>query len=311
MGARLESNAGRAPLRITGRQPLKSIVYEMPVASAQVKSCLMLAGLLAEGRTEITERGGPTRDHTERLLGWLGVRVEEAEQQDGDISSTVFAVEGLKNFEARDLKIPGDISSAAFFLVAAALLSGSDLTIEDVGLNPTRAQVVWTMQKLGFDVRTDKMREECNEPVGTIRIRGSEGFMRPAAEGTAILCGPQIPQLIDELPVLAVVGTQVEGGLVIREAAELRVKETDRIAATAANLRAMGARVEEYRDGLAVDGPIRLRGARLDSHGDHRIVMAFTVAALVAEGASEMDGAECVGVSFPEFFQLLETVVER
>jgi 3-phosphoshikimate 1-carboxyvinyltransferase len=311
MGARISSDADRAPLRIEGRRPLKAITYQMPVASAQVKSCVLLAGLNAQGRTEVIEEGGPTRDHTELMLDWLGVPLMKSRAQKGDVVSEVLAINGPVKFKARDLSIPGDISSAAFFIAAAAMLPGSELLIEDVGLNPTRSQIVNTFGELRAGVSIDERHAVCNEAVGTIRVRGVDS-LSPLREGQSnILRGSLIPQLIDELPMLAVVGTQVLGGLTILDAKELRVKESDRINATVENLRRMGALVEEYEDGLRVSGPTKLRGATLDSYGDHRIAMAFTVAALLAGGESEIAGAECASVSFPEFFQLLETLVER
>jgi 3-phosphoshikimate 1-carboxyvinyltransferase len=311
MGARISSDAGRAPLRIEGRQPLKSINYRMPVASAQVKSCVLLAGLHADGRTEVIEEGGPTRDHTELMLDWLGVHLMKSSTQACDVISEVFAINGPVKFKARDIMIPGDVSSAAFFIAAAAMLPGSELLITDVGLNPTRSQIIGTFGEIRAGVSVDEMHAVCNEIVGTIRVSGAEG-LAPLREGQSnILRGSLIPQLIDELPMLAVVGTQVAGGLTILDAKELRVKESDRINATVENLRRMGASVEEYEDGLRVFGPTRLRGAMLDSYSDHRIAMAFTVAALLAEGESEIAGAECASVSFPEFFQLLETLIER
>ncbi|MCA1614730.1 MAG: 3-phosphoshikimate 1-carboxyvinyltransferase [Acidobacteria bacterium] len=323
MGARVESVEGHAPLRVEGRRPLGAIRYEMPVASAQVKSCVLLAGLGAEGRTEVVEPRAQTRDHTERMLRWFGVRVETRElageggaegAREGSVEGpgrVVVSLEGGARLTARDLTVPGDISSAAFPLAAAALLPGSELELESVGLNPTRAAVLETFRSLGLALEVTDAREESNEPAGRIRVR-SVGGLTPATHGAGVIRGALVPQLIDELPALAVVGTRVEGGLEIREARELRVKESDRIAATVANLRAMGAEVEEFEDGLRVAGPVRLRGARLKSYGDHRIAMAFAVAALSAEGETEIEGAEeCVAVSFPEFFQLLESVIER
>ncbi|MDQ3804094.1 MAG: 3-phosphoshikimate 1-carboxyvinyltransferase, partial [Acidobacteriota bacterium] len=302
----VETADGRAPLHVEGRRPLKAVEYATPVASAQVKSCVLLAGLGAEGRTVVREPE-PTRDHTERMLRWLGVRVEgEAGREGGNVVS----VEGPAGFEARDIEVPGDISSAAFLFAAAALLPGSELSVEGVGLNPTRAEIVRTMRALGADVRAEDGADCSNEPAGRVVVRGGEG-LRPEA-GANVVRGRAVARLIDELPVLAVVGARVEGGLEIRDAAELRVKESDRIRAVVSNLRAMGARVEELEDGLRVEGPQRLRGARLDSFGDHRIAMAFAVAALAAEGETEIEGAaECVGVSFPDFFPLLESVAER
>ena len=328
MGARVLSQDGRPPLRIEGRNPLDAIGYELPVASAQVKSCVLFAGLHARGRTEVLERLGATRDHTERMLEWFGVPVEIKDEVGG--GSTHVALDGPARFVGRNVSIPADISSAAFFVAAAALLPGSQLEIQDVGLNPTRNQFLKTIGFAAGDViSVREVRNECNEPVGTIVVdRGgliadaprseadkTDGVHEPVRlELTSIsrtIRGPAIPPLIDELPLLAIVGTQLEGTFEIRDASELRFKETDRIAATVSNLRAMGAEVEEYDDGLAVDGPTRLRGALIDSHGDHRIAMAFTVAALLADGDSEIAGAECVAVSFPEFYQSLEAVIER
>jgi 3-phosphoshikimate 1-carboxyvinyltransferase len=329
MGARLDAQRGCAPLHIDGRTPLAGIRYEMPVASAQVKSAILLASLSARGRTEVVERHAATRDHTERMLRWFGVSVETKDETairlteqrgdeanlDGDIERVTLhtvAVEGPASFTARDVSVPGDISSAAFFIAAAALLPGSHVEIEGVGLNPTRAQIVQTMRSLGADVEASNVQERCHEDVGDLRVRGGGSLAPAGARGGAfVLRGAVVAQLIDELPVLAVVGTQIQGGLEIREAAELRVKESDRIRTTVENLRALGAEVEEYADGFAVRGPVRLRGARLDAHGDHRIAMAFAVAALIAEGETEIAGAECVAVSFPEFFALLETLTER
>jgi 3-phosphoshikimate 1-carboxyvinyltransferase len=317
MGAKISSLGGCAPMEIKGHRPLLPITYEMPVASAQVKSCILLAGLSAEGHTSVIERGGPTRDHTERMLGWFGLRVETSHQGDGPASSSTLSVEGPAGLRARGGAIPGDISSAVFFIAAAALLPGSDLEIKRVGLNPTRSQVLSTFRGLGAGVTVEDGEgrlsgEDFNEPFGDVHTKGGDG-LAPLEDGRSnVLSGALITQLIDELPMLAVLGTQVAGGLAIRDASELRVKETDRISATVANLRAMGAEVEEYADGLAVAGGTRLRGARLDARGDHRIAMASAVAALIAEGESEIEGAEeCVGVSFPEFFSVLESVVER
>jgi 3-phosphoshikimate 1-carboxyvinyltransferase len=313
MGARVGAEDGHAPLRVEGRRPLNSIAYELPVASAQVKSCVLLAGLFARGVTRVSEPSAATRDHTERMLRWFGVPVTvEASGDAGETAGRVISVEGGAALAARDMDVPADISSAAFLVAAAALLPGSSLKIAGVGLNPTRARVLAALRDLGARVHTEGVGERCNEPVGDVLVSGDTRGLAPAGAGANVLRGPSIAQLIDELPVLAVVGSQAEGGLEIRDAAELRVKESDRIGATVRNLRAMGAQVEEFEDGLRVEGRTRLRGARLDAHGDHRIAMAFAVAALAAEGASEIEGArECVGVSFPEFFDLLESVAER
>ena len=311
MGARLSALDGHAPLRVEGRRPLRAIRYEMPVASAQVKSCVLLAGLGAEGRTEVVEPGAQTRDHTERMLRWFGVEVGTQAVSDDEGGRVVVSVEGGSRLKARDLTVPGDISSAAFPVAAAALLPGSELELEGVGLNPTRAGILDALRRLGCALSVEDERESSNEPTGLIRVRGVGG-LAPLAPGANVIRGASVAQLIDELPVLAVVGSGVEGGLEIRDARELRVKESDRIAATVANLRAMGAEVEEFEDGLRVEGPVRLRGARLQSYGDHRIAMAFAVAGLAAEGQTEIEGAEeCVAISFPEFFPLLESLTER
>jgi 3-phosphoshikimate 1-carboxyvinyltransferase len=312
MGARVEAEAGHAPLSIRGRRPLSPVTYEMTVASAQVKSCILLAGLSASGRTTVVEKMGATRDHTERMLRWFGVPVETRTGELDDGSPDVVMVDGPAQPVARDFAIPGDISSAAFFIAAAALLPGSKLEISDVGLNPTRASILRLLQSLGARARVSNMREQHNETVGNVHVSASVKLSPARPDHSNVIRGALVPQLIDELPLLAVVGTQVEGGITIRDAKELRVKETDRISATVDNLRALGAQVEEHEDGLTVMGRTSLRGATLEARGDHRIAMAFTVAALLAEGESEINGAkECVGVSFPEFFRLLEQVVER
>ncbi len=303
MGAKISSHDARAPLVIDGHRPLQAISYDLRVASAQVKSCIMLAGLNAEGRTEVVEHNA-TRDHTERMLRWLGVPLEVSNAE----GSCSVAVDGPASFNAREVSVPGDISSAAYFIGAAALLPGSSLEIANVGVNPTRVAFINQLRSSGFPVAVSDVREECNEPVGTIRVSGAKSSPTPNSPVT--LRGALIPQLIDELPLLAVVGSQIEGGIEIRNAAELRAKESDRIAASVQNLRAMGAKVEEFEDGWRVSGPTQLRGAEIDPRGDHRIAMAFAVAGLIAEGETEIKGAECVAVSFPEFFELLGSVVE-
>ncbi len=308
MGARIAAHAeDRAPLVVAGQQPLRAIVYAPPVASAQVKSCVLLAGLNAAGRTELIERT-PTRDHTERLLRWFGVAVETTQTKLAGAGAQTISLAGPARVAARACHVPGDISAAAFFLVAAALLPGSDLIIRAVGLNPTRTQLLATLDRLGAQVEIADVRVQAHEPVGDVRVRG--GLASPRA-GANVLRGSVIAGLIDELPILCVLGTQLAGGLTIQDAGELRVKETDRISAMRSNLRALGAEVEEYADGLSIKGPVQLTGARLDAHGDHRIAMACAVAALIARGESEIVGADCVAVSFPEFFPLLASVLER
>jgi 3-phosphoshikimate 1-carboxyvinyltransferase len=311
MGALISSDAGRAPLVIHGRKPLRAISYELRVASAQLKSCILLAGLNAVGRTEVMENE-VTRDHTERMLRGSGVQIESrAVERQGENAGFVI-INGPARFGARDICVPGDISSAAYFIAAAALLPGSSLQVKEVGVNPTRVLFLKQLHALGLDVEISETREESNEPVGLIRVHGSERQTSSAKfDSPMIIQRLIVPQLIDELPLLAVVGSQVEGGIEIRDAAELRLKESDRIATTAMNLTAMGAEVEEFDDGLRVGGRAQLRGAKIDPRGDHRIAMAFTVAGLIADGETEIEDAECVAISFPEFFDLLESVVEH
>jgi len=301
MGARIESMGGKAPLTVRGTGTPTPITYKLPVASAQVKSAILFAGLNAEGRTSVLETT-QSRDHTERLFNGFGVPVTTH----SDLSVTL---DGPLHFTGGPITIPGDVSSAAYFVAAAMLLSGSQLTIEGVGLNPTRAAFLSVLSSWGADISTTDEEVERNEPHGTIHVRG--GISRNATASERTLGQSMIPSLIDELPLLAVVGSQIDGGIRIRDAGELRLKESDRLATTAANLRAMGVEVEEFPDGLSVSGPAQLRGALLDSHGDHRIAMAFSVAALLAKGESELSGAECVGVSFPEFFPLLDSLLRR
>jgi 3-phosphoshikimate 1-carboxyvinyltransferase len=309
MSARVFSESGRAPLRIEGHSSLKPIEYELPIASAQIKTCLLFAGLQADGRTEVIEKLGLTRDHTERMLKWFGAPLDIV-PANGSSASTC-AVVGPASFAGREVSIPGDFSSATFLIAAAALIPDSDLQIEDVGLNPTRTQFLETLRSVGAGIEVLEQREECNEPVGTIRIRSMEPSETIAPGVPLTISGQLTASLIDELPLMGVVGTQLPGGLVIRDAKELRFKETDRIAAVVKNLRAMGAEVHESEDGFAVAGPVRLKGALIDSCGDHRIAMAFSIAGLLAERESEISNSECVGVSFPEFFNCLESVVRR
>jgi 3-phosphoshikimate 1-carboxyvinyltransferase len=298
MGADIQSTDGKPPLKIQGSDKLVPITYQLPVASAQVKSAILFAALSAEGRTTVIEKS-PSRDHTERLFNGFGVPVTTND----DLSITI---DGPARFSGGAIAIPGDISSAAYFVAAAMLLPGSELTIEAVGLNPTRAAFLSVLRSWGAEISTSDLRSERNEPVGTINVKG--GMQSVARDEDRTLSGSMIPSLIDELPLLAVVGTQISGGIQIRDAEELRLKESDRLQATAQNLRAMGAEVEEFDDGIAVSGPSRLRGASVDSYGDHRIAMAFSVAALSATGQTDIKGSECVGISFPEFFSLLEAL---
>jgi len=300
MGAKVTGEDGRAPLHIIGRHPLTALDYEPSAASAQLKSCVLLAGLNADGETSVFEKT-PTRDHTERMLRWLGVNVETKQVESG----TRILVNGDSRLFARDIKVPGDISSAAFFLVAAGFLAGSELSLPNVGVNGSRRAVVSVLQGIGVDIQVSNEREVCNEPVADLKVRGTAdiGGSRPVR-----LAGAVIANLIDEIPVLAIAGTRLAGGLEIRDAGELRIKESDRIAAVAENLRRMNADVEELEDGLRI-GPSELSGAVIDSYGDHRIAMAFAVAGLFAKGETEILGAECAAVSYPDFFNTLARVI--
>jgi 3-phosphoshikimate 1-carboxyvinyltransferase len=298
MGTRIESASGNPPLIIHGTKEIRPIGYKLPVASAQVKSAILFAALSAQGQTQVHE-SSRSRDHTERLFNGFGVEVTT----DEDLTVTL---NGPAQLVGGDMTIPGDVSSAAYFIAAGMLLPGSELVIQRVGLNPTRSEFISVLRSWGADISTGSLQEERNEPVGRIVVKG--GRDRIGNQTARCLEKSQIPGLIDELPLLAVVGTQLDGGIDIRDAGELRHKETDRLRATAENLRRMGAEVIERPDGLSVSGPTKLQGATVDSYGDHRIAMAFSVAALVADGPTEILGADCVNISFPEFFELLQFV---
>ncbi len=296
MGAEVESNESCLPLKIYGKNPLRAISYDLPMASAQVKSCILLAGLNADGETSVIEPT-QTRNHTEKMLNFLGANLK--------ISDNRIAVSGNAELTAKDLQIPSDISSAAFFLVAAACLEDSEIYIENVGLNPTRTAILEVLVNFGANIKISNKKEVSGEIVGDICVKGHQNLMLKS--NVNLLDGKIIANLIDEIPVLAIFGTQIEGGLEIRGAQELRVKESDRIAAVVENLRRMNAKVEEFDDGFRVEKS-NLKGATIDSFGDHRIAMAFAVAALFATGETEINGAESAAVSFPEFFQILENV---
>jgi 3-phosphoshikimate 1-carboxyvinyltransferase len=299
MGAKIEATDGKPPIKIQGSVNPRPITYKLPVASAQVKSAILFAGVNANGRTTVIETS-QSRDHTERLFNAFGVPVIS-----NDLSHTI---EGPARFTGSEITIPGDVSSAAFFIAAAMMLPGSELVIEDVGLNPTRSAFLSVLKRWGADISETDFRVERNEPVGTIKTRG--GFGAAKHDVDRVLSGPHIPSLIDELPLLAVVGTQIPGGIEIRDAGELRLKESDRLTATAKNLRAMGADVTELPDGLRISSTTKLHGAEIDSFGDHRIAMAFSVAALIADGETQIHGSESAAVSFPEFYELLNSLIE-
>lgn len=301
MRANIASEEGMAPLTILGKQPLNAVEYRPPVASAQIKSCVLLAGLNSDGETSVIEPV-PTRDHTERMLRWFGVDVKI----DKSGAGKRITVLGNATLTARDLIIPSDISSGAFFMVAAACLKGSDFMLPNVGFNASRSAIFDVLRKMGSDIQIVTRDEICNEPVATLRIRG--GISLPHRTEPNLVNGHTIANLIDEIPILAVFGSQIEGGIEIRDAAELRVKESDRISAVVENLRRMGADVTEFNDGFKV-GRSELKGAVVDSFGDHRIAMAFAVAGLLATGETEILGAECADISFPGFYETLAGVV--
>ncbi len=290
MGAKITGREGgnKLPLAIQGGG-LQGISYKLPVASAQVKSALLLAGLYSEGETEVIEPE-PTRDHTERMLSYFGVKLRR--------KGNSIRISRQKEFAGRDISVPADLSSAAFFIVWALINPGSELLIRNVGLNPLRTGVIDVLRKMGGNIEITGEREVSGEPVGDILVKSSE------LHG-AVIEGEMIPKAIDELPVIAAAACFAEGETTIRDARELRVKETDRIRAMTAELIKLGARVTEFEDGMSISGGEPLRGARCSSWGDHRIAMAAAVAATRATGETEIEGAECVSVSFPGFFDVL------
>jgi len=296
MGARLTLTEGHAPLTILGGR-LQPIDYTTPVPSAQVKTCILLAGLQTSGATTVRE-SLRTRDHSELALRAFGARLTRT------VDSV--SISGPQALRALDAAVPGDISSAAFFFCAAALFPGSGLVIDSLGLNPTRATLLDVLTALGAQVSVLNLEEKNSELVGTVRVSApAQGL------GSTEVSGALAAQLIDELPVLAAIAPFTRGGIRIRDAKELRVKESDRIALVVKNLRTMGAEVAEFEDGLDVPGGQTLHGATIDSGGDHRIAMAFSVAALRAEGETLIEGAESASISFPEFYDLLDLVAER
>jgi 3-phosphoshikimate 1-carboxyvinyltransferase len=296
MGARLTLTEGHAPLTIEGT-PLQPIDFTTPVPSAQVKTCILLAGLQTNGITTVRE-AVRTRDHSELALRAFGAKLTRT------LDSV--SIPGPQTLHAIDATVPGDISSAAFFLCAASLFPGSSLLLDSVGLNPTRATLLDVLTALGAQIAVLNLEEKNAELVGTVQISApAQGL------GSTEVSGAFAAELIDELPVLAAIAPFTSGGIRIRDAKELRVKESDRIALVAKNLRAMGAEVTEFEDGLDVPGGQTLHGVTIDSGGDHRIAMAFSVAALRAEGETLIQGAESVAISFPEFFSLLDQIAVR
>jgi 3-phosphoshikimate 1-carboxyvinyltransferase len=296
MGAAVigRQNGKLAPLALAGcgDKPLAGSCYELPVASAQVKSCLLLAGLYAAGAVRVREPA-PARDHSERMLLSMGAELAR--------SGPLITLKPPRELSPLSLAVPGDASSAAFLLVAAAITPGSELTLRGVGTNPTRSGLMETLRDMGAALAVENRRESAGEPVADLRLG-----QRPLS---AVSCGgPELVSMIDEIPILAVAATQARGRTVIWDAGELRVKETDRIAATAAELGKLGADITPTADGLIIVGPTRLRGAPVKSHGDHRLAMALTVAGLAAEGETTIDGTEVTADSFPGFAATLQSL---
>ena len=296
MGARISGRNGGtlAPLAINGGS-LKGIAYQSPVSSAQIKSSIMLAGLYAEGDTSVSEPS-LSRDHSERMFRLFGASLAV---NDGGVT-----VRGGVELTAQEVTVPGDISSAAFFMVAALITPDSELLIKNVGVNPSRTGVIDILQAMGGDIQLLDPREVSGEPVADILVRSSR------LKGVAI-SGGVVPRAIDEFPAICIAAARAEGVTAIRDAKELRVKETDRITAMAGNLGKLGIMVSETEDGMDITGSERLLGGTVDSSGDHRIAMSMSVAALVASGAITVTDIACVATSFPTFFPLLEKVASR
>ena len=295
MGAQIwgRNENALAPLAIKG-QALKPIHYHSPIASAQVKSCILLAGLMTEGQTTVTEPA-LSRDHSERMLRAFGAELSI------DPETHSVTITGQARLKGQTVIVPGDISSAAFWLVAGAIVPGSDLTIENVGVNPTRTGVLEALAQMGADITLENQRQVAGEPVADLRVRHSK-------LKACTIAGDLIPRLIDEIPILAVAATFAEGTTVIRDAEELRVKESDRITITATQLNLMGASITELPDGMEIVGGKSLIGAEVDSHTDHRIAMSLAIAALNATGTTTIHGAEAAAISYPNFTATLQQV---
>jgi 3-phosphoshikimate 1-carboxyvinyltransferase len=290
MGAEVVTHNGCPPLTVAGGN-LRGIDYQLPVASAQVKSAILLAGLYAEGQT-VVGQPGPSRDHTERMLRAQGVSIRSGDD-------TITLAPDTRPLAPISLTVPADFSSAAFPLVAALLVGVGEVTLEGVGVNSTRTGLLDVLDEMGAEITWLNQTEQGGEPVADLMVRSSE--LRGVEVG-----GELVVRMIDEFPILAVAATQARGETLVRDARELRVKETDRIASVVAELRAMGAPIQEQEDGFVVEGPIRLRGARVHSHGDHRLAMALVIAGLIAEGETVVEEADVFADSFPDFVSLLQ-----
>lgn len=291
MGAKIDGQT--APLAMHAVTQLQGIDYTTPVASAQIKSAILLAGLTADGTTRVTEPS-LSRDHTERMLSALGASIASTDK-------TVTISQG-RQLPAFSFTVPADISSAAFWMVAAALLEGSEVELRDIGVNPTRSGILDVFGQIGIPVHIANQRTELGEPLADVVIGES------ISRNPFVIEGDLVPRLVDEIPVLAVLATQLEGTSIIRDASELRVKESDRIESVAKGLRAMGAKIDTYEDGMAILGPTPLQGAHIEADLDHRIAMAFAIAGLIAEGETTIGGAESVETSYPDFFHHLDAL---
>jgi 3-phosphoshikimate 1-carboxyvinyltransferase len=289
MGAQINSNEGKAPLTIVGNPSIKAINYDLQIASAQIKSCILLAGLYADGETTVREPI-KSRDHTEIMLKHLLTNVKS--------KGLSASVKGGKVFKARNIRIVGDISSAAFLIAAALILEDSEIIITNVGVNLSRTGIITVLREMGVEIEVLNKRVMCGEYIADIKIRSSQLY------GTEI-GGAIIPRLIDEIPIIAVCALFAKGRTVVQDAAELRVKESNRIDALARELGKMGAKIETTEDGFIIEGGQELTGASVSSCGDHRIAMALAVAGLKADGETQIEGGECASVSFPGFYQIL------
>ena len=294
MGAQIESNDYKAPLKIRGNH-LRAIDYASPVASAQVKSCILLAGMYARGLTRVTETS-ESRNHTELMMREFNVNIQ--------FNPGMAGVRGPSELVSTDINVPGDISAAAFFMIAASLLPDSELVLPNVGFNLTRTGIWDALVAMGAQVTKDDEKDINHEPRVTLTTKSTT--LMPTH-----LSGSLIPRIIDEIPIIAVAATQAAGTTIIKDAGELRVKESDRIKTVVDNLKRMKANIREIKDGMIIDGPSKLRGAEIDSFGDHRIAMAFTIAGLLAEGETLIKNTACVDTSFPGFYEKLESLCEN
>ncbi len=294
MGANIMAKDNQfPPMKIKPAEEIKGISYDSPIASAQVKSCILLAGLYSEKPTVVSEPY-KSRDHTERMMDYFEIPVE--------VNKNRVKIQGGKNWPGRDITIPGDFSSAAFFITAALIFENSSLEIKNVNLNPTRKGFINILKKMGGGIEIKNERQSCNEPVGDITVKGSK------LKGVS-LSAKDIPGVIDEIPLISLLASQADGKTIIEGAGELRKKETDRLHAISCGLQDMGQAVTENIDSLVINGrPHSLKGARVKSHSDHRMAMMFAIAALKAKGETEIDNTECIKTSFPGFFNILDEI---